>query len=151
AADRPRLVASVTFVAANSLTPGSDRRGIVLQNPPLPLLSRQSLRWTFENSCHSHLGLPVEWLNAAEEIAALPSTQTALSVMADEDRLLAQQTAQWTTTRSRIHRLIHSEGIPCPTLIVWGLNDPIAPIENAKYLMELLAVQQRDTELRLLN
>ncbi|WP_225026996.1 alpha/beta fold hydrolase [Xinfangfangia pollutisoli] len=147
----PDLVASVTLVSANSLTPGSDRRGIVLSDPLLPLLSSASLRWHYERACQSHLAVTDAWMDEATAVAGLDKTRAAIAVMADEELYLRQQVGQWNAQRAALHRIIHAEGLPCPTLIVWGFNDPIAPFENARYLMELLAVRQRDTELRVLN
>lgn len=149
--EHPELVASVTLVSANSLTPGSDRRNIVLSNPVTPLLSPASLRWHAERSCHSHLAVTDTWMDEAIAVAGLDKTQQAIRIMADDQLYLRQQVGQWNARRAALHRRIHAEGLPCPTLIVWGFNDPIAPFENARYLMELLAVRQRDTELRILN
>lgn len=149
--DHPDLIASVTLVAANTLTPGSDRRSIVLSDPVLPMLSPASLRWHYEKASCSHLAVSDVWMDEATAVASLEKTHDAVRVMADEDRYLSQQVGQWNMRRAAMHRRIHAEGLPCPTLIVWGFDDPIAPFENARYLMELLAVRQRDTELRIFN
>lgn len=149
--EHPGLVASITLVSANSLTPGSDRRSIVLSDPVLPLLSPASLRWHYERASHSHLAVSDTWMDEAVGLAGLQKTRAATEIMADEALYLRQQVGQWNTRRAALHRRIHAEGLRCPTLIVWGFNDPIAPFENARYLMELLAVRQRDTELRILN
>lgn len=149
--EHPDLIASVTLVAANSLTPGSDRRSIVLSDPVLPLLSFASLRWHYEKASRSHLAVSDIWMDEATEIAGLGKTRDAVRIMADEERHLRQQVGQWNARRAALHRRIHAEGLPCPTLIVWGFDDPIAPFENARYLMELLAASQRDTELRIFN
>lgn len=149
--EHPDLVASVTLVSANSLTPGSDRRSIVLSNPVLPLLSPASLRWHYERASHSHLAVADAWMREAAALAGLAKTHEAIAIMADKALYLRQQVGQWNARRAALHRRIHAEGLPCPTLIVWGFDDPIAPFENARYLMELLAVRQRDTELRILN
>jgi len=149
--EHPDLVASVALVAANSLTPGSDRRSIVLSNPVLPLLSPASLRWHYERSSYSHLAVSDVWMAEAASVANLEKTSEAVRVMTDDERYLRQQVGQWNACRAALHRRIHAEGLPCPTLIVWGFDDPIAPFENARYLMELLAVRQRDTELRIFN
>lgn len=149
--EAPEVVLSVTLVSANSLTPGTDRRGIVHSAPPQPRLSRESLRWVYETSSHSHLCVPAPWLDEAEAMAASDKHRAAVEIMADEAVYLGTYVAQWTKKRSELHRRIHDEGLPCATLIVWGLNDPVAPLENGKYLLELLAPKQRNTELRIFN
>ncbi len=151
AALHPDRVRSLTLVTANALTPGSDRRSIVHAHPPQPLRSRQSLRWIYETSCRSHLAVDEAWLDEAVAIGSDPKTAEAVNAMRENDRYLRRYVKSWTATRSAIHRLMDSEGLPCPTLVVWGLDDPIAPISNAEYLMELLTPRQRDTELRIFN
>lgn len=149
--EAPGMVLSLTLVSANSLTPGTDRRGIVHSSPPQPPLSRESLRWIYETSSHSHLCVDSSWLDEAVALAASDKHKSAIETMSSPEVYLGTHIARWTAKRSQLHRRIHDEGLPCPTLIVWGLNDPVAPLENGKYLMELLAPQQRDTEFRIFN
>lgn len=147
----PERVASVTLVAANSLTPGADRRNIVHAHPPLPLLARNSLRWIYETASFSHRVVSEDWLDEAESIALSEKNALAVRTMQHNDANLTRYTGNWMTCRAALHRRFNERGMPCPTLVAWGLNDPIAPIENAKYLMEILAVRQRDTEMRIFN
>jgi 2-hydroxy-6-oxo-6-(2'-carboxyphenyl)-hexa-2,4-dienoate hydrolase len=149
--EHPDLVASLVLVSANTLTPGSDRRNIVQAHPPVPLMSRQSLRWLYETASPSHLSVTEEWLDEPVEVAKSKRNMEAVAVMQAEDRYLRSYVGSWNRKRSELHRAIHSEGLPCPTLVVWGLDDPIAPFSNAEYLMELLAPKQRETELRVFN
>jgi 2-hydroxy-6-oxonona-2,4-dienedioate hydrolase len=149
--DHPDLVDSIVLVSANTLTPGSDRRNIVQANPPVPLMSRQSLRWLYETASPSHLSVTEEWLDEPVEVAESKKNSEAVAIMQAGDRYLRTYVGSWNAMRARLHRAIHSEGLPCPTLVVWGLDDPIAPFSNAEYLMELLAPKQRETELRVFN
>lgn len=151
AVEHPSLVESVILVSANSLTPGSDRRNIVHAHPPLPLLSRQSLRWLFETASPSHQVVSEEWLEEPTVVAQTARNKEAVALMAADDRYLRTYVRAWNAKRSQLHRAIHSDGLPCPTLVIWGLNDPVAPFSNAEYLMELLTPKQRDTELRAFN
>jgi pimeloyl-ACP methyl ester carboxylesterase len=41
--------------------------------------------------------------------------------------------------------------VPCPTLVVWGYNDPAATLDNGMQLIELFMEKQRDTEVRIFN
>lgn len=147
----PELVCSMTLVSANVLTPGADRRCIIHSSPPLPLLSRHSLRWVYEASSFSHLAVTEDWLDEPVAIAATQGHRAAVEAMQENDRYLKTYVKSWTARRSHIHRVMDADGLPCPTLVVWGLNDPVAPVANAEYLMELLTPKQRDTELRIFN
>lgn len=151
AVDHPDLVRSLVLVTANALTPGSDRRSIVHAHPPRPMQGRHSLRWVLETSCHSRLAVCERWLDEAVAVAATPRHREAVATMQADDRYLRTYVKSWTARRSAIHRVMYEKGLPCPTLVVWGLNDPLAPIANAEYLMELLTPKQRDTELRIYN
>lgn len=149
AVEHPGRVQSLTLVTANALTPGADRRSIVHAHPPVPLRSRHSLRWVYETACYSHQVVDEGWLD--EAVAVAERTGQAVAQMREGDRYLRRYVKSWTARRSAIHRVMDRTGLPCPTLVVWGLDDPLAPISNAEYLMELLTPQQRDTELRIFN
>lgn len=151
AVEHPEMVRSLTLVSANALTPGSDRRSIVQAHPPQPLLSRQSLRWIYETASFSHQVVTEDWLDEPVAVGAAGKTSAAVATMREDDRYLRTYVKSWTARRSAIHRVMDKTGLPCPTLVVWGLNDPIAPVANAEYLMELLTPRQRDTELRIFN
>lgn len=151
AVEHPDLVRSITLVSANALTPGSDRRCIVHAQPPLPLHGRHSLRWVYETSSCSHLAVTEDWLDEPVAVAETARHRAAVAAMREDDRYLGTYVKSWVARRSQIHRVMDAQGMPCPTLVVWGLNDPVAPIANAEYLMELLTPKQRDTELRIFN
>lgn len=151
ACTHPERVASVTLVAANALTPGADRRNIVHAHPPVPSLSRHSLRWVYETASFSHRVVDEAWVDEAEAVARSEKNRIAVRTMQREDVYVDHYLRTWFATRSSLHRRFHESGMPCPTLVAWGLNDPIAPIENAKYLLEILATRQRDTEMRIFN
>ena len=147
----PERVASVTLVAANALTPGADRRNVVHAHPPSPFLSRHSLRWIYETASFSHRVVDEAWVDEAESVARSERNAQAVRTMQRDDIYLGRYVSTWMASRAALHRRFAESGMPCPTLVAWGLDDPIAPIENAKYLMEILATRQRDTEMRIFN
>ena len=50
-----------------------------------------------------------------------------------------------------MHRWLLERGMPCPTLVAWGYNDPAADLANGMQLIELFMKKQRDTEVRIFN
>src|SRR5581483_827197 len=53
--------------------------------------------------------------------------------------------------KSETYALLREEGVAVPTLLVWGLEDPIVPLDNALALYRLLQPRQRNAQLRVIN
>ena len=58
---------------------------------------------------------------------------------------------QMAKQKAETHRWLLQRGMPCPTLVVWGYNDPAATLDNGMQLIELFMEKQRDTEVRIFN
>ena len=55
-----------------------------------------------------------------------------------------------TPVRDALRRL-QERGMPCPTLVVWGYDDPAADLKNGMQLIGLFMKKQLRTEVRIFN
>jgi pimeloyl-ACP methyl ester carboxylesterase len=150
AIDHPELVRSCTIVDSSALAPGASRQ-YRLADAPAPLRSRESQRWVLE--AHSLHSQPVvdAWLDQAVEHAQFACYRSAVAAMEErgvEDRVFAPALARG---RIAVFRHLVNSGLTMPTFVIWGKDDPIAPLENARLLYEALARKQRNTEMRVIN
>jgi pimeloyl-ACP methyl ester carboxylesterase len=51
------------------------------------------------------------------------------------------------TARARLHSALDAHGLPCPTLLAWGAEDPSAPLPLAAALLERIAARTPRAEL----
>jgi 2-hydroxy-6-oxonona-2,4-dienedioate hydrolase len=151
ALDDPKLIASCTIIDTNTLAPGSPISAQVLANPPLPRLSYESQRWIIEHYSYSPTHITKSWLEALSNIAALPKSRVAHQKMATNRLSKNQFMPRLTEDRSRIFAELRDIGIKCPTLIMWGKDDPTAVLAQGEIIYDLIAAHQRRTELVVLN
>lgn len=148
--DWPQLVRSCTIVDSGALAPGVSRQ-YVLAHAPQPCLTRRSQRWVLEAHAHHSAAVIHAWLDNAVALAQMPSYQSAVSKMVDagvEQRIFAPALGRG---RIAIYRHLVHDGLAVPTFVIWGLNDPIAPLETGRLLIEALMRKQPRTEMRVIN
>ena len=149
--ERPDLVKTCTVVSSGTLSPGAGRGHIVHANPPLPLLSRESQRWVYERYSYHPRVVTEAWLDETVAAAQLEKTAIAVRKMNAEGLLKKQFLPGLARQRSECHRWLLERGMPCPTLITWGLNDPTAASDNGRMLIEMFMRKQRKTEVHAFN
>ena len=146
ALERPELVSTCTVVSAGTLSPDEGRGHIVHANPPHPLLSRESQRWVFERYCYNPQIVTEAWLDEAWAAARLEKNATAVRKMNEEGLMNRQFLPTLGRHKAECHRWILERGMPCPTLVCWGLNDPTAVVDNGRLLIEMFMAGQSKTE-----
>jgi 2-hydroxy-6-oxonona-2,4-dienedioate hydrolase len=151
ALDDPNLIASCTIIDTNTLAPGSPRSAQVLANPPLPRLSRESQRWIIEHYSYSPTHITKTWLDAVTDVAALPKSRDAHQKMTECGLSKNQFMPRLSEDRSRIFAELRDYGMKCPTLVMWGKDDPTAVLTQGNIIYDLIAARQRQTEMAVLN
>ena len=147
----PEQCRSCIIIDSGTLSPGAGRNEIVHANPPLPLRSRECHRWVFERYSYSPACVTEGWLDAAVEAAHLPKYEEAVRKMSDEGLLATRFLPDLQRDLEETHRWLLERGIERPTLMLWGYNDPTAPLSQGIALMEFLTARQRRTYLHIFN
>ena len=149
--ENPARIKSNIMVDTNSLGPGQGRNHIVFTDTPKPYLSRESQRWVLENYSWNPKIVTEDWLDELMRVAALPKYLESVRKMLDEglaERVFVPQLAR--QKGDTFDRLM-STGTQRPNLIVWGLNDPTATIDQGFALYEIMVHQEPRTEMHVFN
>lgn len=149
--ERPDLVRTCTCVSSGTLSPGTTRTHLATKNRPQPETTRESIRWYLENYSYNPKIVTEEWIDDSLAIGLTEKNQAAVAKMYKEGLLKKLFAPQLLVQRSEVHRWLIEKGMPCPTLIPWGYNDPGASIEAGMQLIELFMRRQRRTEVRIFN
>jgi pimeloyl-ACP methyl ester carboxylesterase len=149
--ERPDLVKTCICVSSGTLSPGTTRTRIVHKDPPQPQLTRESIRWFCERYSYNPKIVTEDWLDGSVAIAQTERNKIAVAKMNKEGLSRKQFLPRLAKQKAETHRWLLERGMPCPTLVVWGYNDPAADIENGMQLIELFMEKQRDTEVRIIN
>ncbi|MDE0176742.1 MAG: alpha/beta fold hydrolase [Defluviicoccus sp.] len=149
--ENPARIKSNIMVDTNTLGPGQGRNHIVFTDTPKPYLSRESQRWVLENYSWNPKIVTEDWLDELMRVAALPKYLKSVRKMLDEgllDRVFVPQLGR--EKRDTFDRLM-SDGTQRPNLIVWGLNDPTATIDQGFALYEMVVHKEPRTEMHVFN
>ena len=149
--ERPDLVSSTTCVSSGTLSPGVTRTHVMVRNRPQPEWTRESIRWYLERYSYNPSIVTEEWIDESLKIGLLPKSRFAASRMYEGGLQKKQFAPKLLEQRTQVHRWLIEHGMPCPTLVVWGYQDPGADFEAGQQLIELFMKHQRDTEVRIFN
>jgi len=149
--ERPDLVKSTICVSSGTLSPGVTRTHVMVRNRPQPEDTAQSIRWYLERYSYNPSIVTEAWIEESLKIAKLEKSQFAASRMYEGGLLFKQFAPKLLAQRTQTHRWLIERGMPCPTLVTWGYNDPGADFEAGQQLIELFMKHQRKTEVRIFN
>ena len=151
ALQHPEQCRSCIIVDSGTLSPGAGRNEIVHADPPLPLRSRECHRWVFERYSYSAACVTEGWLDIAVEAAHTPKYEEAVRKMSDEGLMATKFLPDLQRDLEETHRWLLDRGLQRPTLMLWGYNDPTAPLSQGMALMEFLTARERRTYLHIFN
>lgn len=151
AMERPDLAKTVVCVSSGTLSPGPTRTHLVHKDPPLPRLSRESIRWYCERYSFNPRIVTEDWLDGSVAIATQEKNRIAVAKMNKEGLSRKQFIPALARQKAEVHRWLLEKGMHCPTLVAWGYNDPAAEFEAGLQLIEMFMKHQRRTEVRVFN
>jgi pimeloyl-ACP methyl ester carboxylesterase len=153
AVDHPELVKALVIIDTRTLSPDHpstppDFYAALRQDAPA-IPDEAYVRREPDANSYSKDHVTKDFLDEALKIARLPKTQVASDKMV---RLLKTQFLP--DVRQRKYEtldMIRDGRLGVPTLVVWGLNDPSAPIVLGYRLFELLGLSVPRAELHVFN
>lgn len=149
--ERPDLVRTSTCVSSGTLSPGTTRTHLAVRDRPQPETTRESIRWYLENYSYNPKIVTEAWIDDSLAIGLTERNRVSVDKMLKEGLLKRQFTPQMHVQRAEVHRWLLEKGMPCPTLVPWGYNDPGATLEAGMQLVELFMKRQRQTEVKIFN
>lgn len=141
----PELASSVTVIGSCAAPTGDGVPNLALTGAPHPLLSATSQSWVLERSSYSeHHVCQGSFLSEAVRLGAerLPAIQRQRA------EKLGSSIGR---AKSETFALLREQGIALPTLLLWGLQDPIVPLDNGLALYRLVQPRQRQAQMRVIN
>ncbi|SED70904.1 Pimeloyl-ACP methyl ester carboxylesterase [Rhizobiales bacterium GAS191] len=148
----PQLLRSCVIIAGRAVVPAGDPlSNLTLAAPLQPRYGRAAQAWVLERQSHSqhhiHAG---NFLEEAVAIAADDAFRGLRARIEAGDLLRRYMRPSLGRARLDNWKRFREDGVPVPTLLVWGGNDPICPVQNARSLFGLMAAKQRITQLHLI-
>lgn len=151
ALDYPELIRSCIILDTNTLAPGVAASQWVLANPPVPRLSRESQRWIIQRYSYSPDHITDSWLDRICDVAGLPKNQEAVRKMRNQGFSRTRFMPDLNRDKADIFARLRDHGLTCPTLVIWGKNDPTALLEQGQIIFDLVASRAPRAQLCVLN
>ena len=151
AIDRPDLVSSTVIVDSATCSPGVERNDYVFALQPHPPFSREACLFSYTNYSYKTDHVTDALLDKKMELLAIEKNRVAADKMHVQG---LQETVFYTNLRidrEDLFRKLEHEGMLRPTLLLWGYQDPTAPLSMANDLFELIAKRQPRTRMHLIN
>lgn len=153
--EHPELVASAVIVDSSTLAPENPRNPsgrfyadvARRMSPGPPTLA--STRIYPEALSRSADHLSDDYVGRLFDVARLPKTAEAQRKMGTLNERVWLPSLD--RARQRMVNLIEEEGLPVPTLVVWGFDDPSAPLFLGTDLFERICRRTAQAELHVLN
>jgi 2-hydroxy-6-oxonona-2,4-dienedioate hydrolase len=148
--EHPEMVSALVIVDSATTAPGDSRKlPFPPEAAPRPLLSPESLRWVAGAYSYSADHITERWQEVRCRIAQTPKNREAVEQMARLDKtqflpsLLRQKedTLNW----------IREKHLRCPTLVIWGYNDPSAKVRSGYDLFDLIAASTARAQMNVFN
>jgi len=149
--EHPELVRSCVIVDSGTLAPGPSETEYIMAQAPEPRLTRESQRWIVEHYSYSGRHITESWLDEAEQIANLPKYRDAVKKMYDMGLRKKQFLPKMALDKDESLNWIIQGRLTRPTLVVWGYNDPTAPLRRGQYLFDLIAKKTLMAEMHVIN
>jgi 2-hydroxy-6-oxo-6-(2'-carboxyphenyl)-hexa-2,4-dienoate hydrolase len=160
----PGLARTVVFGNSNTLAPNDERwpafvfysevQKLVPPGPP----SKDSIRLFIDKNSYSSDHVSDEYLEAMLAIQQMPKTKEAKAKMADirgtgNGKVVGRSTFLPSMARVKAETLakIDEEGLPAPTLVFWGFNDPSAKLPLGHLLFERICAKTPEAEMHIFN
>jgi len=135
----PSRIKSNIMVDTATLGPGQGRNHIVFADTPQPFLSRESQRWVMERYSYNPKCVTEDWLDELMRVAALPKYQESVEKMEQqglEQRVFLPSHGQ---QKAETFDWLMERGTGRPNLLIWGLNDPTATVDQGFVLFDIVS------------
>ncbi len=149
--DRPDLVTSCVIVDSATCSPGIERNDYVFADQPHPPFTREACLHTYRGYSHQTDHVTEDWLAMKLDLLSLEKNRVAAEKMHGQG---LQETVFYPNLRldrEDLFRKLEHEGMLRPTLLVWGYQDPTAPVEMGDDLFRLIASNQPRTRMHIIN
>jgi 2-hydroxy-6-oxonona-2,4-dienedioate hydrolase len=155
ALEHPDRVQGLIILDSSTLAPADSASSVELRAfyarltanaPPVP--TAEYVRREPDANSYFHSHITDDYVEEILQMARLPKMLEAQEKM---KRLGAQYNADIDRMKAEALDMISSGSLKAPTLILWGYNDPSAPLHLGLKLMDVLAAAQPQTQMHIVN
>lgn len=146
----PELANACIIVDSASAGPGEGRNDIVFCTNPHPPGTLDSSRFVYEGYSCTFDHISDAWLAMKQKITDLPKNREMIARMNDH-LMAARFMPDFVADRDSFFAQIENDGFRRPVLLVWGYNDPTAPLQMGLDLFDKIAMHQPRTGLHVFN
>jgi pimeloyl-ACP methyl ester carboxylesterase len=149
--EQPALVASCIIVSSHTTATNAGRDEMLNALVPLPPATRAAARSLYQLYSYKADHIDDSWLDAAEIIFNSEGNRSARKAMDAQGFRATVYHNDLLFDRTDFMTRLNAEGLSRPIMVMWGYNDPVAPIDQAHQLYRVLAAQQSRCQLHILN
>jgi pimeloyl-ACP methyl ester carboxylesterase len=147
----PSVVKGISVVSSVTAAPtGDGAENLTLAYPPIPLWTRNSQRWAFEQLSYSHDHITDELLDACVSAAQQPS-HLKVAAAVREGSFQNEFLPSLMKAKARFYELCRGAGISVPVQVIWGSHDRLGSLDQALWLYRLIASRQAAAHFHLIN
>jgi 2-hydroxy-6-oxonona-2,4-dienedioate hydrolase len=149
--ERPDLVRSCVIVDSATCAPGVERNDYVFACQPHAAFTREACLYTYKGYSYSTDHVTAEWLDMKVRLLEVEKNRVAAEKMHGQG---LQETVFYPALRvdrEDLFMRLDAHGLVRPTLLIWGFNDPTAPLSMGHALFELLSKRQPRTRMHTIN
>jgi 2-hydroxy-6-oxonona-2,4-dienedioate hydrolase len=151
AMERPDLLSSVSVVSSPWAAPSGDGvDNLTLLSPPGPLWSHEAQTWTFDRLSYAHQHIDDALMDASLSAAEGAGHRAAVKAMSGDGyaRVFAASAMK---AKFRLFSVAREVGIAVPVQIICGNKDPVTGADHSKWLFQIIAQRQIDTQYHVIN
>jgi 2-hydroxy-6-oxonona-2,4-dienedioate hydrolase len=149
--EAPDLVASCIIVDSYTTATGSGRDEYFAALNPHEAGTRASAQAQYEFYSCSHNHIISEWLDLNETLLSSGENLAARQAMNGEGLKSTVYQNDLLFDREQLLSRLAAHGVARPVLVVWGYDDPVAPVDQSYHLYRILAQHQQRSHLHILN
>ncbi len=149
--EHPRLVRSCTVVDSDAAAPGTSRSELVFASNPHAHGTRDATAWILQRSSSAKEHITDAYLNRIHKILQLEKSKVGIRKMNNEGLIDIVFSVEFRRDRENMFLRLQHQALLRPIMLIWGFNDPIAPIEMGYRLVELVGRHQPRAYLSIIN
>ncbi len=139
------------LINSNTAAPGAGRNEAVFACNPHAPGTIEAARYNLGQSSFSSVHVSEDWLAHKQALVESEKGKAATAKMFGEGFFATRFLPALVSDKDKLFARIESEGVSRPVLIVWGYDDPTAPVDLGLRLYDLIAEKQGRTQFLMLN
>jgi pimeloyl-ACP methyl ester carboxylesterase len=151
ALNQPELARSCVIIDSATLAPAPERNALVLTANPHPPKTREAARWTYSRYSHADAHITEQWLDETAAIFGLEANAESIRRMNDEGLFESMYSPRLRAEKEELLARLAARGLTRPVLLMWGAQDPTAPLDSGHKLLALLAARQPRAQMHVIN